>query len=195
MLDLKLGHASPRCAIADLTRWTICETAEPSPASVSMSTSDMGTSTRGPPPLRDGPQATQSAGDRGSRRVLEALAAAGWPLSTSSSVQASRVGIILVGQEGASLGPDDTIRNRLAGTVIVHQLKQPDEAAALAGRKWVMERTEQTLVLGHTGLGRQRAGNRYVLHPDEVRALSRGEAFVLHTGQALRIHTRAARLG
>lgn len=76
--------------------------------------------------------------------------------------RASGVGVVLIGQTWASIGPDDTIRDRLAGTVgtvILHQLKQPDEAAALAGTRWVMERTEQTLVLGHTGLGSQRAGN------------------------------------
>lgn len=106
----------------------------------------------------------------------------------------SGVGVVLIGQTWASLGSDDTIRNRLAGTVgtvIVHQLKQPDEAAALAGTKWVMERTEQTLVLGHTGLGSQRAGNQYVVHPDEIRTLRRGEAFAIHRGQAIRGRMRS----
>jgi hypothetical protein len=61
-------------------------------------------------------------------------------------------------------GPD-----RLAGTVgtvIVHRLKQPTEVAALAGTRWVMERTEQMLILGHTGLGSERPGNQFVVHPD-----------------------------
>ena len=107
--------------------------------------------------------------------------------------RASGVGVVLIGQTWASIGPDDSIRDRLAGTVgtvILHQVKQPDEAAALAGTRWVMERTEQTLVLGHTGLGSQRAGNKYVVHPDEVRALRRGEAFVIAGGQGLRIFVR-----
>ncbi len=74
-------------------------------------------------------------------------------------VRSHGVGVVLIGQTWASLGPDETTRNRLAGTVgtvVVHQLKQPDEAAALAGTRWVMERTEQTLALGHTELGSQR---------------------------------------
>lgn len=103
--------------------------------------------------------------------------------------RASGVGVVLIGQTWASLGPDETIRSRLAGTVgtvILHQLKQPDEASALAGTKWVMERTEQTHVLDHTGLGSQRAGNRYVVHPDDVRSLRRGEAFIVHGGNAVR---------
>lgn len=107
--------------------------------------------------------------------------------------RASGVGVVLIGQTWASIGPDDTIRNRLAGTVgtvIIHQLKQPDEAAALAGTRWVMERTEQTLVLGHTGLGSQRAGNRFIVHPDDVRTLGRGVAYAISSGQALRLTVR-----
>jgi conjugal transfer pilus assembly protein TraD len=107
--------------------------------------------------------------------------------------RASGVGVVLIGQTWASLGPDETIRNRLAGTVgtvILHQLKQPDEAASLAGTKWVMERTEQTHALDHTGLGSQRAGNRYVVHPDEVRGMRRGEAFIVNAGNALRVRVR-----
>ena len=98
-----------------------------------------------------------------------------------------------IGQTWASLGPDETIRRRLAGTVgtvILHQLKQPDEVAALAGTKWVMERTEQTHVLDHTGLGSQRAGNQYVVHPDDVRSLRRGEAFVIGSATAIRTRVR-----
>lgn len=112
--------------------------------------------------------------------------------------RASGVGLVLIGQTWASLGPDETIRNRLAGTVgtvILHQLKQPEEAAALAGTKWVMERTEQTHVLDHTGLGSQRAGNRYVVHPDQVRSLRRGEAFAICGGEALRLTVRPAHEG
>ena len=100
---------------------------------------------------------------------------------------------MLIGQTWASLGPDETIRNRLAGivgTVILHQLKQSDEAAALAGTRWVMERTEQTLVLGHTGLGSQRAGNRYVVHPDDLRRLATGEAFLVTGGAVVRCCVR-----
>ncbi len=77
--------------------------------------------------------------------------------------------------------------------MIAHQLKQPDEVAALAGTEWVLERTEQTHTLDHTGLGSQRAGNRYVVHPDEIRRLHQGEAFVIHGGQALKLRVRLPR--
>lgn len=103
------------------------------------------------------------------------------------------VAVVLIAQTWASLGSDDTIRNRLAGTVgtvIAHQLKQPDDIAALAGTEWILERTEQTQTLDHTGLGTQRAGNRYVVHPDDIRRLYRGEAFIIHGGHALKVRVR-----
>ena len=108
------------------------------------------------------------------------------------------VAVMLIAQAWASLGPDDTIRNRLAGTVgtvVVHQLKRPDEVAALAGTEWVLERTEQTLILDHTGLGSQCAGNRYVVHPDDIRRLHQGEAFIIHGGQALKLRVRPPHFG
>ncbi len=108
-------------------------------------------------------------------------------------VRSFGVAVVLVAQTWASLGPDDTIRNRLAGTVgtvVVHQLKQPDDVAALAGTEWTLERTEQTHSLDHTGLGSQRAGNRYVVHPDDIRRLHQGEAFIIHGGHALKLWVR-----
>jgi hypothetical protein len=107
--------------------------------------------------------------------------------------RSSGVGVVLIGQTWASMGPDDTTRSRLAGTVgtvVVHQLKQADDAAALAGTEWTLERTEQTMIYDHTGLGSQRVGNRFVVHPDEVRGLATGEAFLIHGGQMLRLRVR-----
>jgi hypothetical protein len=111
-------------------------------------------------------------------------------------VRSAGVAVVLAGQTWASIGPDESTRQRLAGTVgtvIVHQLKQPDQVAALAGTEWTLERTEQTRTTDHTGLGSQRVGNRYVMHPDEVRGLQRGEAFAIHGGQAIRLAARPVR--
>jgi len=107
--------------------------------------------------------------------------------------RSSGVAVVLIGQTWASMGPDETVRSRLAGTVgtvIAHQLKQPDEVAALAGTEWTLERTEQTLVNDHTGLGSQRVANRYVVHPDELRGLATGEAFLINGGRMLRLRVR-----
>jgi hypothetical protein len=62
----------------------------------------------------------------------------------------------------ASPDPGDTSGNRHAGTVgtvVVHQLKQPDEVSSFAGIKRVPERTGRRHVLGQAGLGSPRAGN------------------------------------
>jgi hypothetical protein len=51
------------------------------------------------------------------------------------------VAVVLIAQAWASLGPDDTIRNRLAGTVgtvLAHQLKQPSNVAARAGTESIL---------------------------------------------------------
>lgn len=123
------------------------------------------------------------------------------PLAAVELVERARsfgVAVVLIGQTWASLGDDPGIRERLAGTVgtvIAHQLPEPREVAALAGTEWALERTEQTLLQGNTGLGSQREGNRYVVHPDEVRRLGRGEAFVIRGGHALKMRVRRVARG
>jgi hypothetical protein len=62
----------------------------------------------------------------------------------------------------------------------------PDKRTARSpGISVVVART-----LDHTGLGSQRAGNRYVVHPDDIRRLQQGEAFIVHSGHALMLHVR-----
>ena len=76
------------------------------------------------------------------------------------------------------------------GTVILHQLKAPERLVALAGTEWVLERTEQLLADTPTGRVSQRVGRRFVVGPDDVRALPCGEAFLVVTGEALRLRVR-----
>lgn len=108
-------------------------------------------------------------------------------------VRSFGVGVVLIGQTWASLGGTETVRERLAGTVgtvIVHQLKAPERLVALAGTEWTLERTEQTAGLAPTGRASQRAGRRFVVGPDDVRALGCGEAFLLTRGRAVRLRVR-----
>jgi hypothetical protein len=108
-------------------------------------------------------------------------------------VRSFGVGVVLIGQTWASLGPSDAVRERLAGTVgtvIVHQLKAPERLVALAGTEWVLERTEQLLVDTPTGRVSQRAGRRFIVGPDDVRGLPCGEAFLITAGAALRLRVR-----
>lgn len=109
-------------------------------------------------------------------------------------VRSFGVGVALIGQTWASLGRSDAVRERLAGTVgtiVVHQLKQPDRVVELAGRSWTMERTEQLLGPTPTGQATQRPGSRPVVEPDEVRGLRTGEAFLIRGGEAVKLRIRA----
>ncbi len=110
-------------------------------------------------------------------------------------VRAFGVGVVLIGQTWASLGPTEAVRERLTGTVgtvIVHQLKAPDRVVALAGTEWVLERTEDLVAGTPTGRVVQRAGRRFRVGPDDVRSLPCGEAFLVTAGAALRLRVRAA---
>jgi hypothetical protein len=109
-------------------------------------------------------------------------------------VRSFGVGVALIGQTWASLGRSDAVRERLAGTVgtvVVHQLKQPDRLCELAGSAWTMERTEQLVGETLTGRATQRRGSRRVVDPDDVRALRTGEAFVIRGGDAVKLRVRA----
>jgi conjugal transfer pilus assembly protein TraD len=109
-------------------------------------------------------------------------------------VRSFGVGVALIGQTWASLGRTDSVRERLAGTVgtvVVHQLKQPDRLVELAGTRWAMERTEQLVGQTPTGRATQRPGYRPVVEPDDVRALRTGEAFVIRGGEAVKVRIRA----
>jgi len=108
-------------------------------------------------------------------------------------VRSFGVGVVLIAQTWASLGQSDTVRERLAGTVgtiVVHQLKVPERLAALAGTAWTLDRSEQLLGLVHTGSVTQRVAHRFVVSPDDVRALGCGEAFLLTGGSACRLRVR-----
>jgi hypothetical protein len=109
-------------------------------------------------------------------------------------VRSFGVGVALIGQTWASLGRTDSVRERLAGTVgtvVVHQLKQPDRLVELAGTRWAMERTEQLVGQTPTGRATQRPGYRPVVEPDDVRALRTGQAFVIRGGEAVKVRIRA----
>jgi len=113
-------------------------------------------------------------------------------LSPSGGVEGE--GHLVVGEdrplvdEGLPLG--EVVGSAEDGFEHLGPFKQPDDVAALAGTEWVLERTEQTHTLDHTGLGSQRAANRYVVHPDDIRRLHQGEAFIIHAGEALKLRVR-----
>ena len=110
-------------------------------------------------------------------------------------VRSFGVGVALIGQTWASLGRTEMVRERLAGTVgtvVVHQLKQPDRLVELAGSVWTMERTEQIVGQTPTGRATQRPGLSRVVEPDDVRGLRTGEAFIIRGGEAVKVRVRTS---
>jgi conjugal transfer pilus assembly protein TraD len=110
-------------------------------------------------------------------------------------VRSFGVGVTLIGQTWASLGRSDAVRERLAGTVgtvVVHQLKQPDRLVELAGNVWTLDRTEQTVGETPTGRAAQRPGFSRVVEPDDVRRLRTGEAFIIRGGEAVKVRVRTS---
>jgi hypothetical protein len=108
-------------------------------------------------------------------------------------VRSFGVGVVLIGQTWASLGPSDTIRERLAGTVgtvLIHQLKAPERLVALAGTERTVERSEQTEGVAPTGRATQRVARRFVVSPDAVRTLGCGEAVLITGASARRLRVR-----
>ena len=65
-----------------------------------------------------------------------------------------------------------------------------ERLVALAGTEWVLERTEQLVADTPTGQASQRAGRRFVVGPDDVRALPCGEAFLITGNGAVRLRVR-----
>jgi hypothetical protein len=103
-------------------------------------------------------------------------------------------GLVLVPQSLSGMGPRIQ-RDRILGsveTVIVHALNEPEELAALAGSKRVIELSQR---YGHgirerEGFARQ--GERPKIDPDQIRVLQTGIAWVIRRGRATKVAIQAA---
>ena len=98
-------------------------------------------------------------------------------------------GIVLVPQNPAGMGPA-TQRDRILGsveTLIVHAVNQPEEIAALAGRRRVLEITHQLQGGLRSGWGHAREERRPKLDPDQIRTLPAGNAWVIRRGRAAKL--------
>ncbi len=98
-------------------------------------------------------------------------------------------GMVLVPQNPSGMGPR-TQRDRILGsveTVIVHALNEPDELAALAGHKRVVELSHryEEGIRRREGFARQ--WQRPKVDPDEIRALTTGTAWVIRRGRAAKV--------
>jgi hypothetical protein len=102
-------------------------------------------------------------------------------------------GMILVPQTPSGMGPRIQ-RDRILGsveTVIVHSLNEPEEIAALAGSKRVIELSQRygDGVLEREGFARQ--VQRPNIDPDQIRVLQPGVAWVIRRGRATQVAIEA----
>jgi hypothetical protein len=103
-------------------------------------------------------------------------------------------GLILVPQTPSGMGPL-TQRDRIFGSVemvIVHALSEPEEVAALAGTKRVLELSQRygEGILDSEGFARQ--AQRPTIEPDQIRVLDSGTAWVIRRGRATKVAIQAA---
>jgi hypothetical protein len=98
-------------------------------------------------------------------------------------------GLVLIPQTPSGMGPR-TQRDRILGsveTLIVHAINEPEEIAALAGTRRAVELTHryEEGIREHEGFAR--AEERPKVHPDRVRELGTGTAWVIRRGRATKV--------
>jgi hypothetical protein len=103
-------------------------------------------------------------------------------------------GLVLVPQTPSGIGGPNQ-RERILGsveTVITHAFNEPEEIAALAGTKRVIELSQRygEGLLEHDGFARQ--ADRPTVDPDEIRSLRTGSAWVIRRGRAVKIAVQRA---
>ena len=97
--------------------------------------------------------------------------------------------MVLAPQTPSGMGPR-TQRDRILGsveTVILHALNEPDSLAELGGMKQVMELTHRYEDGVYARQGHARREWRPKVHPDDVRALPAGSAWVIRRGRAAKV--------
>lgn len=93
--------------------------------------------------------------------------------------------MVLVPQTPSGMG-SRTQRDRILGsveTLILHALNQPDELAQLGGMRRVIELTHRYEDGVYARQGHARQEQRLKVDPDEIRALARGNAWVVRRGR------------
>jgi hypothetical protein len=98
-------------------------------------------------------------------------------------------GLVLIPQTPSGMGPR-TQRDRILGsveTLIVHALNEPEEIAALAGTRQAVELTHryEEGIRHREGFARPEESPK--VHPDRVRELDAGMAWVIRRGRATKV--------
>jgi hypothetical protein len=96
--------------------------------------------------------------------------------------------IVVTSQSYGGLGAAADRILDAAGGLICHQCPDPERLAERAGSRRVVESTLQIdTASGPTGLGSLRKQDVYRVHPDRIRQLDVGEAYVISGGRAARV--------
>jgi hypothetical protein len=106
-------------------------------------------------------------------------------------------GLVLIPQTPSGMGPR-TQRDRILGsveTLIVHAVNEPEEIAALAGTRQAVELTHRYEEGIRQREGFARPEERPKVHPDRVRELPAGTAWVIRRGRATKVAVARAPLG
>jgi type IV secretory pathway TraG/TraD family ATPase VirD4 len=103
-------------------------------------------------------------------------------------------GLVLIPQTPSGVGPR-TQRDRILGsveTLIVHAVNEPEEIAALAGTTRAVELTHRYEEGVREREGFARGEERPKVHPDRVRELPTGTAWVIRRGRATKVAVERA---
>ena len=103
--------------------------------------------------------------------------------------QSKNTTVFISVQDASSLGKDVQIQDLLANIDVYYLLQSnfPELIAAIAGTQDSVEPTIQYDTGEATGLGSIRKQDQFRVHPNDVRELSTGEAFVIQGNKAARI--------
>lgn len=103
-------------------------------------------------------------------------------------------GLVLIPQTPSGMGPRSQ-RDRILGsveTVLVHAINEPEEIAALAGTTRAVELTHRYEEGVRHREGFARPEERLKVHPDRVRELPTGTAWVIRRGKATKLAVERA---
>jgi conjugal transfer pilus assembly protein TraD len=125
---------------------------------------------------------------------FSALAAGAGMAGRVEQARTFNAALVLAPQVVAGMGAEQDVARILGSveTVVCHRVNTPDELAALAGTRQVLDYSSRVAPGGPTGERTVRLEQRRAIDPNDVRGLEPGEAFVISRGRAMRVQVLRA---
>ena len=122
------------------------------------------------------------------------LASASGMAARIEQARGFHTGLVLAPQVIAGMGDESEVERILGSveTVICHRVNTPEQVAALAGTRKVIEYSRHFGEQGLKPQGSARVQHQFKVDPDSVRSLSPGEAYVISRGQAMKVNVLRA---